>query len=680
MRKRPPMLVIVITGLLFAGGLVALLAAQERSLPPHDWENLPFPEENPKPAPGAKPQEAPAAALGAEAQDLGLEQTLLTSGGVRYALSRNRGFLVSFDGGQSWIERNHGLSRRRVSPFTDNRVRRLTSLGVDPANDARVAVTMASEVFLSEDYGSNWVSVPLGKPLRPVAYFTSVALSPVDPNSLLLGTSFNGFYETKDRGRSWQDPSISAERLLNRGAGFYEEISGISYDPLQPGAIWFACGFGNGLYRGDRKSWNRVEFPGDSHGEIIQGLDLKAEQGRWALQVRTTAGRWKLELPAGAWQLEELKLAKRPEPDPFARERQRKAANRFGIYLSSYRTGEDLDRYIAFLKEHGLNSLVVDCKDDYGVVTYDTALELPKRVGAAERHFRLEQLLSKAHANGIYVIGRVVVFKDQRLYNYDGYRYALWSTSNQPWRHLTRVEPGNGNGEAASPADPAAVPPEPRYFQREYWVDPYSPFVWSYNAAIAEELQNRGVDEIQFDYIRFPSDGNLATIRYRFKPEGMDMIEAMESFLVLARQSIHIPVSTDLYGYCTWHRMGNWIGQSTEMLAEYVDVICPMYYPSHFPREFKPREPYLQRARQIYLEGTRRALSIMEGRSLVRPYVQAFLIGGELSMGVQEYSTYLTNQIRGCLEAPSSGFTLWNASNRYYMVTSSLKPLLPPLP
>jgi len=70
----------------------------------------------------------------------------------------------------------------------------------------------------------------------------------------------------------------------------------------------------------------------------------------------------------------------------------------------------------------------------------------------------------------------------------------------------------------------------------------------------------------------------------------------------------------------------------------------------------------------------------MEGRSLVRPYVQAFLIGGELSMGVQEYSTYLTNQIRGCLEAPSSGFTLWNASNRYYMVTSSLKPLLPPLP
>jgi hypothetical protein len=123
--------------------------------------------------------------------------------------------------------------------------------------------------------------------------------------------------------------------------------------------------------------------------------------------------------------------------------------------------------------------------------------------------------------------------------------------------------------------------------------------------------------------------------------------------------------------------MGNWIGQSTEMLAEYVDVICPMYYPSHFPREFMPKEPYLERARRIYYEGTQRARAVLDGRSLVRPYVQAFLIGGELAMGVPEYSRYLVNQIEGCLSASSSGFTMWNASNRYYMVTTSLKPLLP---
>jgi hypothetical protein len=131
-----------------------------------------------------------------------------------------------------------------------------------------------------------------------------------------------------------------------------------------------------------------------------------------------------------------------------------------------------------------------------------------------------------------------------------------------------------------------------------------------------------------------------------------------------------------VYGYSTWHRMGNWIGQSSEMLADYADVICPMYYPSHFPREFMNNEPYLERARRIYLEGTLRARAVADGRSLIRPYVQAFLIGGELSMGVAEYNRYLLNQVQGCLEAPSSGFTLWNASNRYYMVSSALKPLL----
>jgi hypothetical protein len=156
----------------------------------------------------------------------------------------------------------------------------------------------------------------------------------------------------------------------------------------------------------------------------------------------------------------------------------------------------------------------------------------------------------------------------------------------------------------------------------------------------------------------------------------MDMIDALESFLVIARQAIHIPISTDLYGYSTWHRMGNWIGQSTEMLADYVDVICPMYYPSHFPREFMKNEPYLERARRIYREGTLRARIVADGRSLIRPYVQAFLIGGELNMGVAEYNRYLLNQVQGCLEAPSSGFTFWNASNRYYMISSGLKPLL----
>jgi hypothetical protein len=662
---------------LAAGGLIVLLAAQGTDIAPA------FPESTD--AEAAMPAEVPQGIPGADAPPA-FTQVLRTAEGVLYAISNSRGFLASFDQGQTWLERNSGLSRRVVYPFTEDRVRRITGLGVDPLHESRVAVTMASELFLSEDYGESWLSIPLAKPLKPSVYLTSVALSPTEPDRLLLGTSFNGFFETTDRGRSWKDPSLSAERVLNRGAGFYEEIAGLSYDPQAAGVIWFACGFARGLYRSspDRQSWTRVEFPGESHGEIVQGLGMlapSAETARWSLEVRTSTGRWMQELPEGSWRLVDWREEPSTTENPFLRERQRKAADRAGIYVSSFRaSGADLAKHLKFLQYHGLNSLVVDCKDDFGTVTYDTALELPRVVGAVDKRFSLEELLRSAHEAGIYVIGRVVVFKDRHLYNYSRYKYAVWNAqANQPWRHLVRVEQEENGASNPAPSLGGMEParPEPRFFQREYWVDPYSSFVWDYNIAIAAELQARGVDEIQFDYIRFPSDGNLSTIRYRFKQEGMDLIDALESFMVLARDSIHIPISTDLYGYSTWHRMGNWIGQSIDMLADYVDVICPMFYPSHFPKDFLKVEPYLERARRIYQEGTSRADSIVGERSLIRPYVQAFLIGEELSMGVKEYSTYLVNQIQGALAAPSSGFTLWNASNRYYMVTSSLKPLLP---
>jgi hypothetical protein len=282
---------IVFIGVFFAaGGLIVLLAAQGSDMAPA------FPLQ--ADAASATPAKVSQGTPGTEAPPV-FAQMVRTAGGVLYAISNSRGFLASFDQGETWIERNRGLSRRVVYPFTEDRVRRITGLGVDPLHESRVAVTMASELFLSEDYGENWQPVPLARPLKPSVYLTSVALSPTDPNTLLLGTSFNGFFETADRGRSWKDPSLSADPLLNRGAGFYEEIAGLSYDPQAAGVIWFACGFARGLYRGspDRKSWTLIDFPGESHGEIVQGLGMlapSAEAGGWSLEVRTTTGGWSI--------------------------------------------------------------------------------------------------------------------------------------------------------------------------------------------------------------------------------------------------------------------------------------------------------------------------------------------------------------------------------------------------
>ncbi len=122
--------------------------------------------------------------------------------------------------------------------------------------------------------------------------------------------------------------------------------------------------------------------------------------------------------------------------------------------------------------------------------------------------------------------------------------------------------------------------------------------------------------------------------------------------------------------------MGNWNGQQIDMVCKYVDVISPMFYPSHFPRKFLEKTPYLERAEHIYREGSSRALDIVKGDALIRPFVQAFLIGGERDFEKPVYTDYLMKQLKGLNDASASGFTLWNASGIYYMVSENTAELI----
>ena len=336
-----------------------------------------------------------------------------------------------------------------------------------------------------------------------------------------------------------------------------------------------------------------------------------------------------------------------------------RAALRNGIYIRGDRAAEALQEYLDLLARHGLDSLVIDFKNDHGRLSYDSELPLARAMGAAPGPIKLDRLIADAHAAGIYVIARLVVFKDPYLYDWDNHRVAIWDGElDEPWRHLVLAEGDDPDTKV----------------QREHWVDPFAPEVWDYNVAVAEELAARGVDEIQFDYIRFPSDGPTERARYRHRRPGMRRMDAIESFLALARERLQVPISTDLFGFNSWYRAGNFIGQDIGVLAEYADVISPMFYPSHFPSHFLHDRSYVDRAYAIYETGVRRAQRMVQGRAHIRPYVQAFLIGPELRMEEDEYGRYLTRQLDGNRAAAGSGFTLWNASNRYYMVTEPLQP------
>ena len=584
-----------------------------------------------------------------------------------YTLVREGGlnFYNSLTGDTSPLNRE--LPRRVVYPFTDDKPKDLSAVNIDPADPRRLAVTTNARLFVSDDRGRSFREIPLGDPVASTNYLTSVARGPGE--LIYLGTSFNGFFKSIDGGKSWKKLSESIPEIY-RGAGFYEEISGIAVG--KEGRMAIGTSFSSRIYLAgsDSGPWESVRFP---YTDEIKGLWFSApagfrngESGSEKQMLHVWGSKAIYFYNAGMWTKIPLPVENiLPERDPAADARRKTASDKYGIYINpANASGDKLVALLDFLIQNGMNSVTVDVKDDFGWVSYDSRLKVVKDAGALRPRFKLDELIEACHSRGVYVVGRMVVFKDKRFYDYRDNRYAVWdSARDAPWGHF--VPEKNDEDETV-------------YRQREFWVDPFSQDVWEYNLAIAEELQARGVDEIQFDYIRFPSDGDLSTTRYRHRHDGMSRIEALESFLIMVREKISVPISTDLYGFNSWYRMGNWIGQNIELVSHYVDVICPMYYPSHFPRNFMKELPYLDRAERIYQEGSTRSARIADGRSIIRPYVQAFLLPFEYYMEEPEYVEYLERQLRGTKNSPASGFTLWNNTNRYYMVTRPLYSFLNP--
>ena len=603
-----------------------------------------------------------AASLGADGASRGV--------GPMYAVGSGGGVWVSLDAGGSWEDRSAGLPERVVYPFDGTQVRRVESLTYDPLEPGRVAVATMDRVFISSDAGIEWREVQISRPVKSVDHITAVSVSPHDADTIYLGTSFSGYYTSTDGGASWRSQKESIQHLYH-GAGFYETITAIAVSPQTPNLIYLAAGMGGEVYESDNggKSWRSIGLPGgagaDTAGNVHTMSFVRDAGGEtWLLRVHTNRDVWIYSPAEASW-----RPGKSPAPAAANRQhssekalRKRIAGDRTGIYVNPARaSGDALEKHLDLLAEHGMDMIVVDMKDDTGRLTYDTDLALPNDAGAVDIRFYLDELLARAHDAGVYVVGRMVVFQDPKLYAFNDNAYAVRdSETGAPWGNLIRVS-GSEDEENVV------------YEQREFWVDPYSEFVWRYNVAIAGELEARGVDEVQFDYIRFPSDGDTSRIEYRFKREGMNRVDAIESFLKLAREQIRIPISADLYGFNAWYLMGGWIGQNIDVIADYVDAVCPMFYPSHFPGTFLSDLDYLDRAEAIYFNGSNRAASLVGDRCVVRPYVQAFLIGAEREYETDEYTAYLARQLEGVSGSSASGFTLWNASNIYYMVTESLR-------
>jgi hypothetical protein len=352
------------------------------------------------------------------------------------------------------------------------------------------------------------------------------------------------------------------------------------------------------------------------------------------------------------------------------------AAGKEGLYLPVNHAMDpySLRPYLDVIAERGLNMIVIDMKDDYGRLRFTPNNGEISAKGRVFRPLDIDAFLKDMRGRGIYTVARVVVFKDPVLAAKENGRYAVWDgRSGKSWAgyyDARRKKPDVSGEERHN--DSAAILPDPdpdweivRTWYDERWVDPYSEAVWEYIAAIASELTGRGFDEIQFDYIRFPTDGaNLEDARYRWQENGMDMESAILSFLRHIRRRVRAPISIDIYGANGWYRTGARTGQEVELLAPWVDVICPMYYPSHFEQDFLAQNPPELRPYRIYYQGTLRTARIGRGRIIVRPYVQAFYLNVSYDRAYYD-PAYVRREVEGVRDAGRGGLTYWNNSGRY---------------
>lgn len=327
----------------------------------------------------------------------------------------------------------------------------------------------------------------------------------------------------------------------------------------------------------------------------------------------------------------------------------KKADGKKGIYIPAHQAMDEkkFEDHLKTIKDNKLNALVIDMKDEYGFVRYESKNEDIKKYNGIKYTLDIEKFIKRAKAEKIYLIARIVAFKDKNLYRYNNGQYAVKDKqTGKPWQGYNTYD-----GE--------------KEIIQEHWVDPYNEDVWKYNVDIADELCKLGFDEIQFDYIRFPTDGlNLSDAQYPAREKGMDAVSALMSFLSYSRERIKAPISIDIYGANGWHRTGARTGQDVELLAEYVDVICPMFYPSHFSQTFLAYKPAEERPYRIYHQGSYRNKSIARNKVIVRPWAQAFFI--PVSYDKKYYDeNYVKRQILGIKDSINEGYIYWNNSGRY---------------
>ncbi|HEY3101275.1 MAG TPA: putative glycoside hydrolase [Methylomirabilota bacterium] len=298
-------------------------------------------------------------------------------------------------------------------------------------------------------------------------------------------------------------------------------------------------------------------------------------------------------------------------------------------------------RVLDLLDRTELNAVVIDVKGDRGWIIYPTRVEQALAAGAQGpatlRDF--DAMMADLKARGVYTIARIVTFKDNILATARPDLAILDARTGKPWIDRENLA----------------------------WVDPFREEVWAYNIAIAKEAIDRGFDEVQFDYVRFPTDGKLQAAKYAKPVTRETRLPTIAAFLERARKELGARgayVAADVFGYTAFNANDTDIGQRIEELAPHLDYICPMVYPSGYHVGIPGYRNPVQNAYAVVRESVRLIRTrAAHTPARVRPWLQDFkdYAFDRRIFGVSE----IRDQIRGADEGGGSGWMLWNPRNDY---------------
>ncbi len=320
-----------------------------------------------------------------------------------------------------------------------------------------------------------------------------------------------------------------------------------------------------------------------------------------------------------------------------------------GIYLTIHSAANALgrlDKFIELSKETQINTFVIDVKDDHGNMLFQTeaAKKFDTNANKNAPIKDMEAFMKKLKDNNIYTIARIVCFKDPQ--------YA----ARYPEKAITY----RSNGKPLTKRDGII------------WISPHDRQLWEYNIEVSKEAAKAGFNEIQFDYVRFPTSNGGELDKYvDYKNElNESKPVTIQRYLKYARQELaplNVYISADIFGQVGSVQGDMGLGQYWEAVSNVVDYVSPMMYPSHYgngvyglsvPDAF----PYetIDRGIKDALERNKN----IETPAIIRPWIQDFTatwVEGYIKYGVEEVKA----QIRALEENGVNEFMLWNSGNKY---------------